>query len=149
MSLLSTEFTQIVVNVNNTKKQYWLYYNFQIDEASDAEKRQRKGLLLLTYSLECSNNYLCALFYHKIRFDISCTFYAPAYSKNSGWALSITPVRPVHPSVRPTSCPGHNSQTIWNIFMKLHRCIHHIETMCHEQGRQLLHFWFLNYLPLT
>ena len=21
--------------------------------------------------------------------------------------------------------------------------------MCHEQGRQLLHFWFLNYFPLT
>ena len=88
-------------------------------------------------------------------------FYAPAYSKNSRWALSITPVHPVHlsvhpsvrpslcPSVRPTSCPGHNSQTVWNIFMKLHRCLHHIETMCHEQGRQLLHFWFLNYFRLT
>ena len=59
-------------------------------------------------------------------------------------------VRPsVCPSVRPTSYPGHNSQTVWNIFMKLHRCIHHIETMCHEQGRQLLHFWFLNYFRLT
>ena len=81
------------------------------------------------------------------------TFYAPAYSQNSGWALSITPVRPVRlsvrPSVRPTSCPGHNSQTVWNIFMKLYGCMHHIETMCHEQGRQLLHFLFLNYLPLT
>ena len=88
-------------------------------------------------------------------------YYAPAYSKNSRWALSITPVRPVClsvrpsvrpfvcPSVRPTSCPGHNSQTVWNIFMKLHRCIHHIETMCNEQGRQLWHFWFLNYFRLT
>ena len=28
------------------------------------------------------------------------TFYAPAYSKNSGRALSVTPVRPVRPSVR-------------------------------------------------
>ena len=46
-------------------------------------------------------------------------------------------------------CPGHNSLTVWNIFMKLHRCIHHNKTMCHEQGRQLLHFWFLNYFPLT
>ena len=27
-------------------------------------------------------------------------FYAPAYSKNSGRALSVTPVRPVRPSVR-------------------------------------------------
>ena len=79
-------------------------------------------------------------------------FYAPAYSKNSGRALSVTPVRPVRPSVRPyvpLSCPGHNSKTLWNIFMKLHRCIHHNKTMCHEQGRQLLHFWFLNYFPLT
>ena len=48
----------------------------------------------------------------------------------------------------PLSCPGHNSKTLWNIFMKLHRCIHHNKTMCHEQGRQLLHFWFLNYFPL-
>ena len=90
-----------------------------------------------------------------------CYFhYAPAYSKNSGRALSVTPVRPVRlsvrlsvrPSVRPyvlLSCPGHNSKTLWNIFMKLHRCIHHNKTMCHEQGRQLLHFWFLNYFPLT
>ena len=79
-------------------------------------------------------------------------FYAPAYSKNSGRALSVTPVRPVRPSVRPyvpLSCPGHNSKTLWNIFMKLHRCIHHNKTMCHEQGRQLSHFWFLNYFPLT
>ena len=83
-------------------------------------------------------------------------FYAPAYSKNSGRALSVTPVRPVRPSVRPSvrpyvplSCPGHNSKTLWNIFMKLHRCIHHNKTMCHEQGRQLSHFWFLNYFPLT
>ena len=82
--------------------------------------------------------------------------YAPAYSKNSGRALSVTPVRPVRPSVRPSvrtyvalSCPGHNSKTLWNIFMKLHRCIHHNKTMCHEQGRQLSHFWFLNYFPLT
>ena len=28
-------------------------------------------------------------------------------------------------------------------------CMHHINTMCHEQGRQLLHFLFLNYLPLS
>ena len=83
-------------------------------------------------------------------------FYAHAYSKNSGRALSVTPVRPVRPSVRPSvrpyvplSCPGHNSKTLWNIFMKLHRCIHHNKTMCHEQGRQLLHFWFLNYFSLT
>ena len=27
--------------------------------------------------------------------------------------------------------------------------MHHIETICHEQGRQLLHFWSLFYLPLT
>ena len=27
-------------------------------------------------------------------------YYAPAYSKNSGRALSVTPVRPVRPSVR-------------------------------------------------
>ena len=29
------------------------------------------------------------------------------------------------------------------------RCMHHTETMCHEQGRQLLHSWFLKYFPLT
>ena len=27
--------------------------------------------------------------------------------------------------------------------------MHHIDMMCDEQGRQLLHFWFLNYFPLT
>ena len=27
--------------------------------------------------------------------------------------------------------------------------MHHINIMCHEQGRQLLRFWFLNYFPLT
>ena len=48
----------------------------------------------------------------------------------------------------PLSCPGHNSKTLWNVFMKLHRCIHHNKTMCHEQERQLLQFWFLNYFPL-
>ena len=46
-------------------------------------------------------------------------------------------------------CPGHNSFTVWNIFMKLYRCMHDIEIMCHEKGRQLLLVWFLNYLPLT
>ena len=46
-------------------------------------------------------------------------------------------------------CPGHYSYTVWNIFMKLYQCMHHTEMMCHEQGRQLLHFWFLNYFPLT
>ena len=33
--------------------------------------------------------------------------------------------------------------------MKLYQCMHHINMMCHEQGKQLLHFWFLNYFPLT
>ena len=32
-------------------------------------------------------------------------FYAPAYSKNSGRALSVTPVRPVRLSVRPSVRP--------------------------------------------
>ena len=36
------------------------------------------------------------------------------------------------------SCPGHNSLTVWNIFMKLYRCMHDIETMCREKGKQLL-----------
>ena len=46
-------------------------------------------------------------------------------------------------------CPGHNSLTVWNIFMKLYKCMHDIETMCREKGRQHLLVWFLNYLPLT
>ena len=37
-------------------------------------------------------------------FKVAVTFvtiyYAPAYSNNSGWAFSITPVRPVRLSVR-------------------------------------------------
>ena len=33
-------------------------------------------------------------------------------------------------------CPGRNPLTVWNIFMKLYRCMHDIETMCHEKGRQ-------------
>ena len=40
------------------------------------------------------------------------------------------------------SCPGHNSLTVWNIFMKIYRCMHDIEAMRHEQGRQLLLVWF-------
>ena len=39
-------------------------------------------------------------------------------------------------------CPGHNSLTVWNIFMKLYRCMHDIETMHSEKGRQLLLVWF-------
>ena len=35
-------------------------------------------------------------------------------------------------------CPGHNSLTVWNIFMKLYRCMHGNATMCREKGRQLL-----------
>ena len=46
-------------------------------------------------------------------------------------------------------CPGHNSLIVWNIFMKLYRCMHDIETMCHEQGKELLLVSFLSYLPLT
>ena len=46
-------------------------------------------------------------------------------------------------------CVGHNSLTVWNIFMKLYRCMHDIEAMCNEHGRQLLLIWFINYLPLT
>ena len=30
--------------------------------------------------------------------------------------------------------PGHNSLIVWNIFMKLYRCMHDIETMCQDQG---------------
>ena len=33
---------------------------------------------------------------------------------------------------------------LWNF-----TCMHDIETICHEQGRQLLLIWFMNYLPLT
>ena len=40
-------------------------------------------------------------------------------------------------------CPGHNSLTVWNIFMKLYRCMHDIEMMCCEKERQLLLVWFL------
>ena len=46
-------------------------------------------------------------------------------------------------------CPGHNSLIVWNIFMKIYRCMHDIETMCCEKGKQILLVWFLNYLPLT
>ena len=34
------------------------------------------------------------------------TFYAPAYSKNSRRALSVTRVRPVRPSVHLSVCPS-------------------------------------------
>ena len=33
-------------------------------------------------------------------------FYAPAYSKNSGRAFSVTPVRPVRMSVSPSALPS-------------------------------------------
>ena len=114
-------------------------------------------------------------FYIVNRFRAITPKLCPAYSKNTRRALSITPVRPVRlsvrpsvrpyvplrvraitpkpygiysgnfmsaciplircvcPSVRPTSCPGHNSQTVWNIFRKLYECMHRIDTKCHEQ----------------
>ena len=107
---------------------------------------------------------LCPGHNSKTLWNIFMNYYAPAYSMNSGRALSVTPVRPIRLSVRPSicpsvrpsvrqyvplSCPGRNSKTLWNIFMKLHRCIHHNKTMCQKQGRQLFRFWFLNYFPLT
>ena len=61
------------------------------------------------------------------------------------WFLNYLPL--TFPYSKP--CLGHNYLTLWNIFMKLYRCMHEIETMCHEQGRQLLLVWFLNYLSLT
>ena len=33
--------------------------------------------------------------------------------------------------------------------MKIYRCMHDIEAMCNEHGRQLLVVWFINYLPFT
>ena len=33
--------------------------------------------------------------------------------------------------------------------MKIYRCMHDIEAICNEHGRQLLLIWFINYLPLT
>ena len=33
--------------------------------------------------------------------------------------------------------------------MKLYRCMHDIETMCREKGRQLSLVWFFELLPLT
>ena len=46
-------------------------------------------------------------------------------------------------------CVGQNSLTIRNIFMKIYICMHDIEAMCNEYGRQLLLIWFMNYPPLT
>ena len=33
--------------------------------------------------------------------------------------------------------------------MKIYRCMHDIEAMCNEHGRQISLIWFMNYLPLT
>ena len=33
--------------------------------------------------------------------------------------------------------------------MKIYRCMHDLEAICYEHGRQLLLIWFINYLPLT
>ena len=77
--------------------------------------------------------------------DNSGIFYAPAYST----VRLVFELFPLDLILYSKSCPGHNSLTVWNIFMKLKQCMHHSETMCHEQGRQLLHFWCLNYFPLT
>ena len=46
------------------------------------------------------------------------------------WFLNYMPLTLV-PSSKP--CPGHNSLTVWNIFMKLYRCMHDTETMCREK----------------
>ena len=62
------------------------------------------------------------------------------------WFLNYLPLTKFHYSKQ---CPGHNSLTVWNILMKLYRCVHDIEMMCHEQERQLLLDLFLNYLPST
>ena len=62
------------------------------------------------------------------------------------WFLNYLPLTKFHIVNRVW---GHDPLTIWNIFMKLYKCMHDIETMCREKERQLLLVWFLNYLPLT
>ena len=72
----------------------------------------------------------------------------PANSKNSRRALSITPVRPVRPSVGPSVhpyvplCVQAITPKPNGIYSGNYECMHRIDTMCHEQGRQLLIFAF-------
>ena len=40
-------------------------------------------------------------------------------------------------------------QVVRNICLKLHKWVHHIEMMCHEQERSLWSFWLLKCLPLS
>ena len=81
--------------------------------------------------------------------------YAPAYSKNRGRAWSVTPVRPVGPSVRLsvrtsyfrvraiTPKPyGIYSWTFTGAYITIRRCV-----MNKEDNSCI--FWFLNYFPLT
>ena len=83
--------------------------------------------------------------------------YAPAYSKNSGWALSITPVRPVRLSVCPSVClsvrlsvPLHvraktpkpygiYSWTFTGAYITLRRCV-----MNKEDNSCIFGFWIIS-----
>ena len=100
----------------------------------------------------------CLFLAHKIG-----PFYAPAYSKNSGRALSVTPVRPVRLSVRPSVRPsvrlsvrmshfrvmsitpksyGIYSWNFTGAYITIRRCV-----MNKEDNSCI--FLFLNYFPLT
>ena len=46
------------------------------------------------------------------------------------------------------SCPLCNLNTLWNIFMILHRNVEQVLTICCEQEWQLLLSYFLSYFPL-
>ena len=46
------------------------------------------------------------------------------------------------------SCPLHNLNTLWNIFMILHSYVEQVMLMCREQEWQLLLSNFLSYFPL-
>ena len=79
-------------------------------------------------------------------------FYAPAYSKNSGRALSVTPVRPVRPSVRPSVRTSHfRVRAIttkpygiysWNFtgaYITIRRCV-----MNKEDNSRIFGFWIIS-----
>ena len=67
-----------------------------------------------SFALFPQNSAVKKIFSHGLTQYVLPNFYAPAYSKNSGWALSITPVCPVRLSVHPSVClSGRTSHFVY------------------------------------
>ena len=85
---------------------------------------------LLKFDLSNPESHSVICLMHRLVFKICTVYHAPVIGRMMR-GIKFYPCPSAH------LCPAHNSLTVWNIFMKLHRWLNHIETMCREQSRQL------------